>query len=158
MRYKFNNNTITSTFIEEDCFPAIIQFSAEELNNRFIEYNFTDSDMFELVVSSRDNTLKQFTLTLCNHHIFETGLLSVPDAENGSIIIYDSGSKECEFFNVHVFNDGIRIDISSKSPIKHLKTVQLIFALDELDNIVSIYITNLNTNNIKHLKYELSEK
>ncbi|SCY14182.1 hypothetical protein SAMN02910371_01194 [Butyrivibrio sp. INlla14] len=42
--------TATSKFIPEDYFPAIVEFSDEELNNHFIEYNYKDSDMFELSV------------------------------------------------------------------------------------------------------------
>ena len=72
MQYTFNKNrNISSTFIKEDYFPAIVEFSSEELNNHFIEFNFSDTDMFEISVNPKTRELKRFTLTLCNHFIIE---------------------------------------------------------------------------------------
>ena len=38
MNYKFDPTTsVHSVFVAEDYFPAIIEYSSEELNNHFIE-------------------------------------------------------------------------------------------------------------------------
>ena len=58
MNYTFDTTTnIKSRFISEDYFPAIVQFSPEELNNHFIEYSYNDTDMFELVVDSENGSM-----------------------------------------------------------------------------------------------------
>ena len=87
MNYTFDaTTTIKSRFISEDYFPAIVQFSSEELNNRFIEYSYNATDMFELVGNSKNGMIKQFTLTLCNHFEEQDTNLCIPDAREGTIL------------------------------------------------------------------------
>ena len=113
MKYIFDKSTKkNSRFVAEDYFPAIIQFSSEELNNRFIEFSYQDTDMFELVGNSNTGELKQFTFTLCNHFNESDKSLSVPLADEGNIILGENDTILCEKFIANIYKDGIRIDIS----------------------------------------------
>lgn len=156
MNYTFDTTTnIKSRFISEDYFPAIVQFSPEELNNHFIEYSYNDTDMFELVVDSENGIIKQFTLTLCNHFKEQDINMSIPDAKEGSIYFNDTTDVQCDLFVLSIYKDGLHISISDKSAYTFLKCGQLIFALDDTDSLISLYITNLSSDDISHVLREV---
>lgn len=157
MQYTFNKNiNIKSTFIKEDYFPAIVEFSSEELNNHFIEFNFSDTDMFELSVNPETRELKRFTLTLCNHFTIEDKSLLPPTYETGSISIDGPDKTECSAFSVKVFNDGLLIETSHEVATKHIKSGHLIFGLSSFDEVTAVYISDLTSDEIAHVKSELN--
>lgn len=157
MQYKFDNNkAIRSNFIKEDYFPAIVEFSSEELNNHFIEFNFSDTDMFELSVNPKTRELKRFTLTLCNHFTIVDKSLSLPSYEVGSISIDGPDITECSKFSVKVFNNGLMIETSHEVASKHLRSGHLVFGISSSDEITAIYIADLTNDEISHVKSELN--
>jgi hypothetical protein len=156
MNYSFiTSKKLDSTFKAEDYFPAIIQFSTEELNNRFIEFSYHDTDMFELVANSTDGTIKQFTLTLCNHFEEHNEFIDFPDSIEGTIALLETSTIECEKFILLIYKNGLRIDISEKKATKHLKCGQLIFSFDESNSLVTLYVTGLSTEDISHVLQEV---
>ena len=157
MQYTFNKNiNIKSTFIKEDYFPAIVEFSSEELNNHFIEFNFSDTDMFEISVNPETRELKRFTLTLCNHFIIEDRSLLPPTYETGSLSIDGPDKTECSAFYVKVFNNGLLIETSHEVATKHVRSGHLIFGLSSSDEVTAVYIVDLTSDEIDHVKSELS--
>lgn len=159
MNYTFNTqNKQFSSFKSEDYFPAIIQFSSEELNNRFVEFSFQDTDMFELVGSSKTGIIKQFTFTLCNHYEELKENMNVPIATEGTMILNNNDSIKCEKFIAYIYDDGIKIDISGKDAIKYFKCGQLIFAFDEMDSLTSLFVTDLSSNEISHVLHEVHQE
>ena len=156
MNYNFNTSAgINSTFISEDYFPAIVQFSSEELNNNFIEFKYQDSDMFELVSDSKTDEIKQFTLTLCNHFEEVNDHMHVPDAENGIMLLGKSETINCDCFVMRIYKDGLFINVSSKNASKFFKCGQLIFAFDEANTLVALYVTELSEKDISHVLREV---
>lgn len=156
MKYIFDKSTKqNSRFVAEDYFPAIIQFSSEELNNRFIEFSYQDTDMFELVGNSNTGELKQFTFTLCNHFNESDKSLSVPLSDEGNIILGENDTILCEKFIANIYKDGIRIDISDNEVCNYYRCGQLVFAFDKSDSLVSLYVTDLSPEDISHVLQEL---
>ncbi|MCR5663198.1 MAG: hypothetical protein K6G50_13895 [bacterium] len=156
MNYTFNTLTkLSSCFKSEDYFPAIVQFSSEELNNRFVEFSYNDTDMFELIGSSKTGIIKQFTLALCNHFEEMDKPLIVPDAKEGTMILNKNDTVQCEKFIVLIYKDGLRIDLSEKEACNLLKCGQLVFAFDESDSLVSLYVTDLSADDISHILQEV---
>lgn len=157
MQYNFNRNIdLHSKFIKEEYFPAIVEFSSEELNNHFIEFSFSDTDMFELVVSPETRELKRFTLTLCNHFTIVDKSLSLPSYEAGSISIDGPDKTECSAFSVKVFNNGLMIETSHETASKHLRSGHLVFGLSSSDEVTAIYIVDLTCDEIAHVESELN--
>lgn len=157
MQYTFNKNKdISSSFIKEDYFPAIVEFSSEELNNHFIEFNFSDTDMFELSVNPKTKELKRFTLTLCNHFTIEGKSLSLPTYEVGGFTISGPDKTECSSFSVKVYNNGLMIETSNEIASKHLRSGHLIFGLSSSDEVTAVYIADLTSDEIAHIKSELN--
>ncbi len=156
MNYTFNNSSKqNSSFIAEEYFPAIVQFSSEELNNRFIEFSYQDTDMFELVGNSETGELKQFTFTLCNHFNESDKPLNVPVADEGIMFLGVNNTVQCEKFIATIYSDGIRIDLSDKEACNIYKCGQLVFAFDKSDSLVSLYVTSLSAEDVSHILQEL---
>ena len=156
MNHSFDtSNTLKSHFKSEDYFPAIVQFSSEELNNRFVEFSYQDTDMFELVADSETGIIKQFTLTLCNHFEEIDKSMEIPDATEGTIFLNDKESIQCDKFILFIYKDGLRINLSDNVAHHHLRCGQLVFALDESDSLVSLYVSDLSTADITHVSQEV---
>ncbi len=156
MKYTFTNSkNCSSAFVAEEYFPVIIEFSKEELNNHFIEFDYQDSDMFEFFVDKESNDLKRFSMTLCNHYTIETTNIKEPESINGSIAITGPEKTECDTFLAKVYNNGILIEIATNPVTKHLKCGQLIFGLTDSDELASLHIMNLSSSDINHIKKEL---
>ena len=147
--------TTTSKFIPEDYFPAIVEFNDEELNNHFIEYSYKDSDMFEFSVHPKTHALKRLTLTLCNHFEIIDNALEIPTYDDGAIFIDGESTVECKTFIVSIYNDGAVIKISDITATKYIKTGNLIFAFSNGEELVQVYLVNLSSSDIMHIKDEL---
>ena len=111
--------------------------------------------MFEFVGSSKDGIIKQFTLTLCNHFEEKDLPLNIPNAIEGTIFFNKSITLQCDKFILFIYNNGLHIDISDKSACTHLRCGQLIFALDECDSLVSLYVIDLSPEDISHILQEV---
>jgi len=158
LNYSFiNNQTLSSAFIAEDYFPIIIRYSDEELNNRFAEYSYKDSDMFELVSDSKTGIIKQFTLTLCNNYKMENAKLVLPEYIEGVLCVQGNEPVACDMFCTHIYSDGVKVCISEKESVKHMKCGHLILSFTEEDELTTVYIVNLSETEINHVKAELSE-
>lgn len=158
MNYIFTESTtMSSIFLEEEFFPAIVEYSSEKLNNRFIEYNYYDTDMLELSVHPETNLLKRVSLTFCNHFCFKEEDLILPQSTNGTINILDSVPTECSYFMTYIYNNGIHIKTSELASSKHYKIGQVIFSFSKNNELTNVYITNLSKNNILHIKNELDQ-
>ena len=158
MNYEINTNLKTkSKFIFEDYFPAIIEFSSEELNNHFIEFNYKDTDMFELSVHPKTHALKRFSLTLCNHYEFSETLLVSPVCDEGTLYITGPESTECSTFVATVYKNGMRIILSNATADKYIKSGNLVFALTDNNLVVSVSLIDLSEKEVSHIKSELNQ-
>ncbi len=156
MKYTFDRTTKTSSkFVSETYFPAIVEFSSEELNNLFLEFNNGSTDMLELSVHPSTHILKRITLTLCNHFEIINKKISIPAAIEGVFHIDGPDSTECDYFQTKVYSNGIEILLSNKKGKNYLQSGNVIMSLSEDDTLISIYIINLSPEQVEHVKDEL---
>ncbi|MDO5296992.1 MAG: hypothetical protein Q4F00_10280, partial [bacterium] len=119
MDYTFDTaQKITSHFLAEEYFPAMIIYSEEELNNRFLGFYYKDSDFFELNVHYDTFALKSFIFTACNHFSVHNTALPIPKYDEGIITVRGPKRTEYDIFMAHVFTDGLRIDLSDKPAVR----------------------------------------
>ena len=136
-------------------YTAIVEFSSEELNNHFLEFNFKDTDMFELSVHPKTHALKRFTLTLCNHYKIMETALDCPICEDGSLFIEGPDSTECNTFLLQVYNNGVRVKLSDSPVNMNIKSGNLIFSLSGDKELISVIISDLTENELSHIRKEL---
>ncbi len=146
-----------SSFIAEEYFPAIIEFSSEELNNHFIEFNYQDTDMLELSVHPKTHALKRLTLTLCNHYEYVNTSLKLPECDEGTLYIDGPDSTGCSTFVTTVYNNGVRILLSDDKAEKYIKSGGLVFALSGNNDVVSVSLIDLSEQEISHIMNELQQ-
>ena len=92
----------------------------------------------------------------CNNYEFRDEKMDVPVVDKrGKVIIKGASKVNCSYFNMIVYNDGVRIDLSESEPIKYFQTGQLILSFDSKEKLVSVYITDLTKEDIEHVKEEL---
>ena len=157
MNYKIDTTAkAQSKFITEDYFPAVVEFSSEELNNHFLEFNFKDTDMFELSVNPKNHALKRFTLTLCNHYEIMETALDYPICEEGSLYIEGPESTECKSFLLQVYSNAAQIKLSDTPVNKNIKSGNLIFSLAKDNELVSVVISDLSETELSHIRRELT--
>lgn len=144
-----------STFLSENYFAATIIFSPEELNNHFIEFNYSNTDMFEISVHPETHIIKRFTLTLCNHFTVINKDLFVPNHIDGTIMIDGPDTTECEIFMVNLYNNGILIKLSKEKPKVCYKSGDIIFAISNNNKLTEVYLINLSKADVNHAKNEL---
>ena len=151
----YNKKYTSSVFKKADYFPAVLEYSNEELNNRFIEYKYKDTDLIEFSINPEDNSLKGFSITLCTHYDCINSTLEKP-ASQDCIVTYDGPSIiECDFFDVKVFSDGIIITLSKDKPVSFYKSGHLVFSISSYGTLCSLYIVDLVKEEISHVKNEL---
>ena len=156
MEYKFDKSIkMESTFIAEEYFAAIINYSSEELNNHFIEFKYKNTDMFEISVHPETHVIKRFTLTLCSHFTVIDNDISVPNYADGTIMIDGPDSTECKTFMVNIYNDGMLIKLSSQKTNVYCKSGNLIFAIGDNSELTDVYVINLSIADVNHAKNEL---
>ena len=157
MNFTFDATTKAySQFVIDEYFPAILEFSSEELNNHFIEFNYKDTDMVELSVHPKTHALKRFSLTLCNHHEIKDEPMSIPSCSDGKIAITGPDTTECKVFLAVVYTDGLQIRLSDAVTSRYYKTGQLIFAISEDGELTNLYLTDLTEEELSHIRTELS--
>ena len=159
MDFEFNPaGTQNSYFKAEEYFPAMVIYSEEELNNRFLGFYYKNTDFFELQVHYDTFALKSFVFTACKHFTIHNTVLHIPEYEEGIITVRGPKRTEYDKFMAHVFTDGLRIDLSDQPAVRHLKCGQLIFAIDASNVLVTLYVVNLTESDIKHVVFELEYK
>ncbi|MBR6366083.1 MAG: hypothetical protein IKS10_08330 [Lachnospiraceae bacterium] len=157
MNYTFDPHTsVHSVFVAEDYFPAIIEYSSEELNNLFLEFNYKDTDMFELSVHPKTHILKRFSLTLCNHYEIKSEGINVPNIEDGTMTITGPNSTECEEFIASVYTNGLSIILSSTPVALFRRSGHLVFAFSDNNELVGIHLIGLTESEVSHIKNELT--
>lgn len=157
MNYSFDaSQRVHSVFVAEDYFPAIIEYSSEELNNHFIEYSFQDVDMLEFAVHPITHTLKRVSLTLCNHYEIIDSPISVPECEEGAMLIVGPDTTECQKFLACVYTDGLSITLSDQPIALYRKSGNVVFAFSDNDELVSLYLVGLTSGDVFHIKTELT--
>ena len=156
MKFTFDTTTqVHSQFIIDEYFPAILEYSKEELNNHFIVFSYKDTDMAEFSVHPNSHTLKRFSLTLCNHYEIKEEPICIPPCPNGTITITGPVTTECKMFLATVYIDGLQIILSDTPASRYFRTGQMIFAFSEENELTSLYLTNLTEKEVSHIKNEL---
>lgn len=157
MNYSFDPNiNVHSVFVAEAYFPAIIEYSSEELNNHFIEYSYQDTDMLEFSVHPKTHTLKRVSLTLCNHFVIKNEPISVPECEDGTMFIIGPNTTECQKFLACVYTDGLSITLSHHPATLYRKSGHLVFAFSDNNELVSLHLVGLTEADVSHVRSELT--
>lgn len=162
--YKINMKNITliltakSSCIEnEDYFSLRVVFDSSSESIQHIGFYNGTEDLLELSVSKDTGLLQKLQMTICHHYSIDNVSLDIGniDTTNEEISLELPDHNECESFFMHVYNNCAVITLSDNTPTKRVKCGQVVFCLDDAQNILSIVITGLIQDDIDHIKNEL---
>lgn len=157
MRYDFDGNKkMNSHFIEEMYFPVVISFSSAETDNDFIDFYYSDTDLFEIAADKNTGIIKQFRLTLCHHFVLEQDKKINLHCKEGTLTFPEISPVRCNCFLLHIYSGSVKIDLNETSPSQYLKAGQLVFDVNSKGELSSLYITDLSEHNIGHIVEELN--
>ena len=166
MKFIFDTSEeVISHFEREDYFSIRVVFSdgtdnnylySDDFGNHYLYFNQENINDLEFSLHSIRFHIKKILMICCNNYEFKYEKMDVPVVDKrGKVIIKGASKVNCSYFNMIVYNDGVRIDLSESEPIKYFQTGQLILLFDSKEKLVNIYITNLTEKDIEHVKEEL---
>ena len=126
-------------------------------NTKYVGFYFDDTDLLEFSVDKNTNIIKKFQLVVCNHFkLFDEDLLPASSFEEGCIAFNLPPHNDCDVFKAHIYNNAVKIILSSKPVCKIIKCGQVLFGLSKEDNLVDVSVAEMSAQNISHTIKELS--
>lgn len=140
----------------EDYFPVCVVYDSSAEESRFIGFYFENSDLLEFIVNRESGLLKKMQVVVCDHYeIFEEPL-QIPTTSVDSLIhLSFPPHNECDYFVMRIFTNCIQIKLSKDSAIEYRKCGQVLFGLDQNQNLVSVIIEQMTAAEIEHAVQEL---
>ena len=136
-------------------FPLKVVFDPSFGGNHFIGFYGGDNNLLEFTVSSA-NTVKRLQVVSCkNYEIIDSNFAPPHPAQSGCINLNYPQHNDCDSFKMSVYTDCIDIRISTKSATKYYAMSQVMFGMDDNEELVSLIITNLSHEEIAHTIFEL---
>lgn len=100
--------------------------------------------------------VSQVTLTNCLHFDDCDEAIRVPDAEEGIVVVDMPKHVDCADLWVTVFDDGLTIRVVDKLTVRYVRTGDVLFGVSSDDDLTSILLTSMSTEEVAHARAELS--
>ena len=82
--------------------------------------------------------------------------MPIPDAEEGIVVFDMPKHVDCADLWVTVFDDGLTIRVVDKLTVRYVRTGDVLFGVSSDDDLTSILLTNMSTEEVTHARAELS--
>ncbi|MBO5925206.1 MAG: hypothetical protein J6Q52_03005 [Clostridia bacterium] len=150
-----SNKKLNSKVLCEEYFSLQVDFGYE-LNkiNSFFQINNGDSQSLEISVNENSELSKVILLCSEDFTIIEEKI-DINNCIEGVISFSEFSNINSEMFNIEVYNNAIRLQLSSACEYKKYRQGNLILSLDEEGKVVSIMVINLKEKERHHIIEEL---
>ena len=146
----------TGTIYKTEDFFAATAILGKELDFvRFVTM-YREDDVIELQLDPDVMAVSQVTLTNCRHFDDRAEAMPIPDAEEGIVVVDMPKHVDCTDLWVTVFDDGLTIRVVDKLPVRHVRMGNVMFGVSADDDLTSILLTNMSTEEVAHAHAELS--
>ena len=146
----------TGTIYKTEDFFAAIAILGKELDFvRFVTM-YREDDVIELQLDPDVMAVSQVTLTNCRHFDDRAEAMPIPDAEEGIVVVDMPKHVDCTDLWVTVFDDGLTIRVVDKLTVRYVRTGDVLFGVSSDDDLTSILLTNMSTEEVAHAHAELS--
>ena len=144
-----------TTYRTEDFFAAIAVLGDELDYVKFVGL-YNEDDLVELQLDPDVMAVSQVTLTNCRHFDDRAEAMPIPDAEEGIVVVDMPKHVDCADLWVTVFDDGLTIRVVDKLTVRYVRTGDVLFGVSSDDDLTSILLTNMSTEEVAHARAELS--
>ena len=156
MKNIIKDKTVKILISLEEYIPlkVIIDRKNEPIEN--VLYFKDKTSILEISMGTVSRFINRITLLLSKEYEINDSKLNIDVYDIGDLKINDKSKSSCAYFKTHLYEDGIRIVISEEKVFKYVKMDRLYVGLSSLSGIVEICVCQLTSNEINHIKKELS--
>lgn len=147
--------TLYSTFTCEEYIVAGAVLADDADDCRHVALEFQDTGILDLGLDRDSGLLKKVVLVLCGHVHDCSGRLSVPEAPGCKLFFDLPRECACDTFETTVYDDGMRIRLSTKRAEAFVACGKLVFGLESKGDISELYFTGLTPEEVKHIRREI---
>ena len=152
----FYDNNQTSRLELEDYFPLRVVFDSAIGNNRFIGFYSGDKNLLEFSVDRQSGILRKFQIVTCENYQIIDSERSIPaPSKTGTVAFNYSPHNDCDTFVLSTYNNCIEISLSSDAVFEYYAVGQVLFGVNQNNNLISVIVTEATKEELSHLIYEL---
>ena len=142
----------------EDYFPLSILYDTMTEEVRHAGFYKDDDDLLEIAVAKDSGEIKTIQITICHHYSVMDSCFDYSDIElaEDDVCFQLPDHIECPGFNMIIYKNSIVIKLANITPVKHIKCGQVLFGIDDANNIGLLVVTSMTESDIDHTINELS--
>lgn len=154
----FTEEKTQSHIVNEEYFPFKLIYDSSIENSKFVGFYHSDTDLLEFTIDKKSNAVKKIQLVICSSYEIVNEAIQIPNCTAGHTAYIDLPQRnECTFFNVKVYNNGLRIDLNDCVSQSFYQCGNAVYGLSEDSTLCTIWFCGLSESNTAHIKFELAQ-
>ena len=150
------DKTVKISISLEEYIPLKVTIDRKNEPIENVSYFKDKTSILEISMGTVSRFINRITLLLSKEYEINDSKLNIDVYDTGDLKINDKSKISCAYFKTHLYEDGIKIVISEEKVFKYVKMDRLYVGLSSLSGIVEICVCQLTSNEINHIKKELS--
>ena len=156
---KYTTTALRKETIIEDYIPLMLRASVTTKDADYLIYRRGEHSLLEIVFDATTRLVYRITLVLCNEYCqANSDYAFAPNTVYGDVIVPCADDIQSDALCCEIYNNAIRIKLSTNLPHTSIVNHDLCWELDENDNLASIVIVNpsekLKNHAVKELSYD----
>lgn len=151
-----DNQITKGSVVLEEYIP--LKFISDKKNTSldYARYSKDNKSLLEFAYETNSKQLHRILLVLCQNFSINECYFSLPSLfETGSLLFEESVDKECSTFHCEVFRDAVKIKLSESKLDKSIISDNILWEIDDKNELISITLFNLSHKAIEHTITEL---
>lgn len=141
-----------SSIVNEDYFPVVVQYCEEP--SHYAEINFGDSNLIEFSYDGEHKVTKFQVIACENYQVFDCNF-AIPTYTDAIARIYMPDKSDCKSFDLMVYNNAVKIQISNAEVSDYYKHGNLLYGITADGHLVSITVCDMSEKDVEHTINEL---
>ena len=150
------DKTVKISISLEEYIPLKVTIDRKNEPIENVLYFKDKTSILEISMGTVSRFINRITLLLSKEYEITDSKLNIDVYDTGDLKINDKSKNSCAYFKTYLYEDGISIVISEEKVFKYVKMDRLYIGLSSLSDIVEICVCQLTSNEINHIKKELS--
>lgn len=157
MYKRIEKETITTTVTNDPYLVLEVNFGDEADTYRHMGFYYGDTNLLEIGTDFFTKRIGRLVLVDCEEHYENPGTISKPLCSEGTLYYEMPRQVECDAFRMDLFDDGVKLKLSSSDAAEYVKCGCVYFGFSATDEIVEIIVAELSENDVAHINEVLEE-
>ena len=153
---RIDNQITKGSILLEEYIP--LKFISDKKNTSldYARYSKDNKSLLEFAYETNSKQLYRILLVLCENFSINDCCFSLPASfDLGSLVFEESVDNECSVFHCEVFKDAVTIKLSESKLNKSIISDNILWEVDDENELISITLFNLSQKEIEHTITEL---